>query len=174
MENFDYSSPFYLEVLRQLIQDYKANLIRNTPSNDMKESNEEMIKIREDIEQFLISYSLSDNFHTTLNRQTVSMIWDTFRNDQMSNVFAFINHLTIRMRLIYTRDRWDTLIKDIAFAYALRGDIQKVGNEIFKQNEPFEIDEDMAAQLSTEETIYHLFRRNPWLVILCMIVLLRG
>lgn len=169
--NFDYSSPYYLEVLQQLITDYEKHLTRNTPTKD---PNDEMMILREQIKTFLISYSLSDDFVAVLNKDMVGKLWDTLRDDSMKPVRNFIFHLTIKMKLIYREAGWNEIIKDLAYAFDIRGEYPK--NEFSRSplSVQLDIDDDTYYQLPDNDKLTDLFKRNPWLVIVSMITLLRG
>lgn len=168
--NFDYGSYMYTEVLKQHVKDYIRNIVKNTPAEEKsKIGNEKASKILEDVETFLISYSMSSNLFTVLDSKNVSLFWATLRSDEMENVFAFITHLTIQMKLTYGK-HWDTLMDDLASSF----DLLYESSEANKGLSPLqmEMDQDILAQLPTKSNILKLFKRNQWLVIIALITLM--
>lgn len=168
--NFDYGSYMYIEVLKQLVRDYINNIKLNTPNQEKnKIGYDKADKLLEDVESFLISYSLSSNFFTVLESKQVSSLWSVLREDSMENVFSFIIHLTIKMKLVYGA-HWDKLIEDISNSFDLLGD--SISNTRTLNQSQYEIDQDIITQLPNKHNILTLFKRNHWLVIIALITLM--
>lgn len=167
-DTFDYNSYLYTDVLKQLVKDYLKNLTVNTPDDKNDTAYQKAIQIIDDVEAFLVSYSLSSNFFVVLQPNSVRALWTTLRDDRMVNVFSFVTHLTIRMKLIYG-ERWRNVIEDTANAF----DFMYNYNPRASINaSDCEIDQDLLVSLPTRENIVELFNRNGWLVVIALITLM--
>lgn len=167
--DFDYSSYLYTDVLKQLVKDYLKNLTVNIPDPKNDTAHQKAIQIIDDVEAFLVSYSLSSNFFMVLQPNSTRALWTTLRDDRMINVFSFITHLTIRMKLIYG-ERWNNVVEDTANAFDLMYNYQK--KPAWTNAQDCEIDQDLLVSLPTRENIIELFNRNGWLVVIALITLM--
>ena len=167
-DTFDYNSYLYTDVLKQLIKDYLKNLTVNIPDPKNDTAYQKAIQIIDDVEAFLVSYSLSSNFFVVLQPNSVRALWTTLRDDRMVNVFSFVTHLTIRMKLIYGL-RWRNVIEDTANAFDF---MYNYHPKTSINASDCEIDQDLLVSLPTRENIVELFNRNGWLVIIALITLM--
>lgn len=168
-DTFDYNSYLYTDVLKQLIKDYLKNLTVNTPDPKNDTAHQKVIQIIDDVEAFLVSYSLSSNFFVVLQPNSVRALWTTLRDDRMVNIFSFVTHLTIRMKLIYG-ERWRNVIEDTANAFDFMYNYQTKSTRFDAKD--CEIDQDLLVSLPTRENIIELFNRNGWLVVIALITLM--
>ena len=167
-DTFDYNSYLYTDVLKQLVKDYLKNLTINIPDPKNDTAHQKTIQIIDDVEAFLVSYSLSSNFFVVLQPNSVRALWTTLRDDRMVNVFSFVTHLTIRMKLIYG-ERWRNVIEDIANAFDF---MYNYNPRASIDASDCEIDQDLLVSLPTRENIIELFNRNGWLVVIALITLM--
>lgn len=167
-DTFDYNSYLYTDVLKQLVKDYLKNLTINTPDDKNDTAYQKAIQIIDDVEAFLVSYSLSSNFFVVLQPNSVRALWTTLRDDRMVNVFSFVTHLTIRMKLIYG-ERWRNVIEDTANAFDF---MYNYNPRVSINAQDCEIDQDLLVSLPTRENIVELFNRNGWLVVIALITLM--